>query len=225
MLKDFQRTIGRASGVLPNVDSNFEQACLWIMTEAFKRMKREKRYDLTWKETRFSACLLGYMQKIRQQNDIRLRIDPESHLYRGEILKGIEDPDTASRIDIKISGGWVKEDVYYGIEGKILVEKDWRTRDASYLRRRYVATGTDNFVTGQYSDKMDRGCMAGYVVQGSASEIASKINNLLIRDGRNKEKMMNRHSINGCSDCYQSKHLRTTDNEGIELHHIFLTFV
>lgn len=225
MLKDFQRAIGRASEVLPNVDSNFEQACLWIMTEAFKGMKEEKRYDLTWKETRFSACLVGYMQKIRQQNDIRLRIDPESHLYRGEILKGIEDPDTASRIDIKISGGWVKEDVYYGIEGKILVEKDWRTRDASFLRRRYIATGIDNFVTGQYSDKMDRGCMVGYVVQGSASEIASEINNLLILDRRNKEKMLNRHSINGCSDCYQSKHIRTTDNKEIELRHIFLTFV
>ena len=225
MLKDFQNTIGRASDVLPNVDSNFEQACLWIMTEAFKRMKQEKCYDLTWKETRFSACLIGYMQKIRQQNDIRLKIDPESHLYREEMLKGIEDPDTAPRIDIKISGGWVKEDVYYGIEAKILVEKDWRTRDASYLRRRYIATGIDNFVNGQYSDKMDRGCIAGYVVQGSAAKVALTINKLLIRDGRNKEKLMNPHSINGCSDCCQSKHIRTTDNEEIELHHIFLTFV
>ena len=225
MLKDFQRTIGRASGVLPNVDSNFEQACLWIMTEAFKRMKQEKRYDLTWKETCFSACLVGHMREIRQQEDIALRIDPESHLYLETICKGTEDPDTAPRIDIKISGGWVHEDEYYGVEAKILVGKDWRTRDASYLRRRYIATGIDNFVNGQYSDKMDRGCIAGYVVQGSASEIASKINNLLIHDRRDKEKMMNRHSINGCLDCYQSNHIRTTDNEEIELHHIFLTFV
>lgn len=225
MLKDFQRAIGRASEVLPKVNSDFEQACLWIMTEAFKRMKQEKRYDLTWKEPRFSACLIGYMQKIRQQNDIRLKIDPESHLYREGMLKGTEDPDTAPRIDIKISGGWVHEDVYYGIEGKILVENDWRTRDASRLHSRYIATGIDKFVNGRYSDKMDRGCMAGYVVQGSASEIASEINNLLIRDARNKEKMINPHSINGCSDCYQSKHIRTTDNEEIELHHIFLTFV
>ena len=195
------------------------------MTEAFKRMKQEKRYELTWEETRFSACLVGYMQKIRHEEDMALRIDPESHLYREEMLKGTEDPDTAPRIDIKISGGWVHEDEYYGIEGKILVEKDWRTRDDSYLRRRYIATGIDNFVNGRYSDKIGLGCMVGYVVQGSASEIASKINNLLIRDGRNKEKLMNPHSINGCSDCCQSKHIRTTDNKQIELHHIFLTFV
>ena len=225
MLMDFQNTIGRASDVLPNADSDFEQACLWIMTEAFKRMKREERYDITWKETCFSACLVGYMQKIRHEKDIRLRIDPESHLYREEMLKGTEDPDTAPRIDIKISGGWVHEEVYYGMEGKVLVEDNWRKRDASYLRHRYIATGIDNFVNGRYSDKMGMGCMVGYVVQGSASEIASKINNLLIRDGRNKEKMMNPHSINGCSDCCQSKHTRTTDNTEIELHHVFLTFV
>ena len=225
MLMDFQNTIGRASDVLPNVDYDFKQACLWIMTEAFKRMKREKRYELTWKETRFSACLVGYMRKIRHEKDIRLRIDPESHLYREEMLNCTEDPDTAPRIDIKISGGWVREDVYYGIEGKVLVENNWITRNASYLRRRYIATGIDNFVNGRYSDKMDMGCMVGYVVQGRASGIASKINNLLARDGRNKEKMMNPHSINGCSDCCQSKHTRTTDNTEIELHHVFLTFV
>jgi hypothetical protein len=225
MLMDFQNTIGRASDVLPNVDSNFEQACLWIITEAFKRMKREKRYDLTWKETYFSACLVGYMQKIRHEKDIRLRIDPESHLYREEMLNCTEDPDTAPRIDIKISGGWVREDVYYGIEGKVLVENNWITRNASYLCRRYIATVIDNFVNGRYSDKMGIGCMVGYVVQGNASEIALKINKLLIRYGRNKEKMMNPHSINGCSDCCQSKHTRTTDNTEIELHHVFLTFV
>ena len=224
MLMDFQNTIGRASDVIPNVDSNFEQACLWIMTEAFKQMKREKRYDLTWKETCFSACLVGYMQKIRHEKDIRLRIDPESHLYRKEMLNCTEDPDTAPRIDIKISGGWVREDVYYGIEGKVLVENNWRTRDASYLRRRYIATGIDNFVNGRYSDKMDIGCMVGYVVQGSASEIVSKINNLLIRDGRNKENIM-LHAIDGCSNCYLSKHIRTTDYKEIELRHIFSTFV
>lgn len=221
---DFQNTIGRASDVLPDVNSNFERACLWIMMEAFKRMRREKRYDLTWKETRFSACLVGYMRKIRHEKDIRLRIDPEIHLYREEMLKGTEDPDTAPRIDIKISGGWVREDVYYGIEGKILVENNWRTRDASYLRRRYISTGIDNFVNGRYSDKMNIGCIVGYVVQGSASEIASKINNLLIRHGRNKENIMF-NAIDGCSDCYLSKHIRTTDYNEIELRHVFLSFV
>ncbi len=41
MLRDIQSTLGRASDVLPNVDSYFELACLWVMIEAFKQMKKE----------------------------------------------------------------------------------------------------------------------------------------------------------------------------------------
>lgn len=224
MLRDFRSTVGRASDVLPEIDSSFEQKCLWTIIEAFKLMKKEKRYDLTWKETRFSACLVGYMRKIRDQKCEILRIDPESCLYREEVLRGMEDPDTSPIIDFKISGGWVQEDVYYGIEGKILVENDWGTRRANHLNRRYIDTGIDNFVNGRYSNKASRGCIAGYVVQGCSPEIVLKINNLLVYEGRNKENIEKALPINGFSDCFRSRHTRNTDNKQMELHHIYLTF-
>jgi hypothetical protein len=223
-LSDFHSSIGRASQTLPNVDADFEQACLWVLTEAFKLMRREKPYDLEWKETRFSAHLIGYMQKIRDREDLGLRIDPEGYLYRKEILEGLEDPDTAPRIDIKISGGWVYEDIYYGIEGKILVEKNWRTRREYDLRARYIDTGIDNFVRGRYSPGVSRGCVVGYVVYGSAPKIAFKINDLLIYRERKSECLTSHHVINGCPDCYQSAHTRTTDKKRIGLYHIHLTF-
>lgn len=224
MLSHLRSKIGRASDVLANVDSDFEQACLFIVTKAFKKMKQERHYALTWKETRISAHLIGYMRKIRDYVDIRLRIDPECHLYRKEILEGKEDPDTAPRIDIKISGNWVQEDVYYGIEGKIVVEQDWKTRNNYKLRSRYIETGIDNFVTGRYSPGMLRGCVLGYIVQGTASEIVLKINKLLAHRGREKELLKNRHCINDCPDCYQSKHMRYTDKKSIKLYHVLLTF-
>lgn len=223
-LNDFRNSMGRASQTLPNVDADFEQACLWLLTEAFKLMKQDALYDLSWKETRFSAHLVGYMQKIRKHEDLRLRIDPESYLYRKEILESLEDPDAAPRIDIKISGGWVYEDIYYGIEGKILVETDWRTRRASNLRARYIDTGIDNFVNGRYSPEVPRGCVVGYVVQGTAFNIGQKINDLLIYRGRNDERLENRHAINTCPNCYRSMHTRVTDKKKLELCHIHLTF-
>jgi len=223
-LSDFRNSIGRASQTLPNVDANFEQACLWLLTEAFKQMRQDAIYDLSWKETRFSAHLVGYMQRIRKQEDLRLRIDPESYLYRKEILEGLEDPDAAPRIDIRISGGWVSEDIYYGIEGKILVETDWETRREYDLRARYIDTGIDNFVNGRYSPEVPRGCVVGYVVHGVAFNIGQKINDLLIHRGRESECMANRHSLNDCPDCYQSTHTRNTDKKKIELHHVHLTF-
>lgn len=223
-LSDFRSSIGRASQTLPNIDMAFEQACLWILTEAFRVMKREGFYVLDWKETRFSAHLIGYMRKIRDHKDLGLRIDPEGYLYRQEILEGLEDPDTAPRIDIKISGAWVNEDIYYGIEGKILVETDWQTRREHNLRARYIETGIDNFVTGRYSPEVPRGCVVGYVVHGVANRIAQRINGLLTHRARDDELLTNHHTINGCPDCYQSVHVRTADNRRLELHHVLLTF-
>ena len=224
MLSDLRSRIGRATEVIPHVDSIFEQACLFVVTEAFKDMKQERHYNLTWKETRLSAHLIGYMQKVRDRESCPLRIDPECHLYGKEILEGKEDPDTAPRIDIKISGGWVQEDIYYGMEAKVLVEKDWGTRDNNKLRARYIDTGIDNFVSGRYSPDIPRGCVLGYVVQGMPSEIALKINRLLAHRGRKKEHIADRHSINGCPDCYRSRHIRATDKQSIELYHVLLTF-
>jgi hypothetical protein len=223
-LSDFRNSIGRASQTLPNVDADFEQACLWLLTEAFKHMKQDALYDLSWKETRFSARLVGYMQKIRKQEDLRLQIDLESYLYRKEILEGLEDPDTAPRIDIKISGSWVYEDIYYGIEGKILIQIDWQTRREYDLRARYIDTGIDNFVNGKYSPDVSRGCVVGYVVQGIAFNIRQKINDLLIHRQRNNETLENRHTINSCLDCYRSEHTRITDKKKLELYHVHLTF-
>jgi hypothetical protein len=224
VLGDFQSSIGRVSQTIPNIDNDFEQACLWVLTESFKQMKQERLYELTWKETRYSAHLIGYMRKIRDRADLQLRIDPESYLYRKEILEGLTDPDTAPRIDIKISGAWVQEDIYYGIEGKILVEKDWKTRREYDLRARYIETGIDNFVSGRYSPEVSRGCVVGYVVFGSAFKVYRRLNNLLTHRGRKNEILKNRHSVNGCSDCYKSSHIRTIDNEKIELYHLLLTF-
>lgn len=223
-LSDFHSSIGRASQTLPNIDADFEQLCLWLLTEAFRHMKQENHYELSWGETRISAVLVGYMQRIKNQEGYNLRIDPESHLYREEILNGVVDPDTAPRIDIKISGAWVYEDIYYGIEAKILVETDWQTRREYDLRARYIDTGIDNFVNGRYSPKIPRGCVVGYVVHGVAFNIGQKINHLLIHRSRESECMANRHSLNDCPDCYQSMHTRNTDKKKIELHHVHLTF-
>lgn len=220
MLRDYQPIIGH----FQKFDAAFEKACIWILTEAFKTMKEEGKYDLSWKEPRFSAVLIGQMRKIKNRKNWPLGIEPESHLYTEEMLEGAFDPDTAPRIDIKCLGGWRREEVYYGIEAKIVVEQNWEKRNANGLCERYIKTGIDNFVKGRYSDKLPRGCITGYVIQGIAQNIALNINNLLQIRGRHGEIMENHHVFNDCSDCYQSGHTRITDHQAIGLHHVFLTF-
>ena len=222
MLSEYRRKYGRASDVLPGVGDTFERICLFVVTEGYKRMKHDNNYNLSWKETRFSAHLIGYMRKVRQDKDLHLIIDPENHLYGKEVLEGEGDPDTAPRIDIRIMGGWVNEDIYYAVEGKILVEDNWGTRNNHDLRARYIDTGIDNFVSGQYSPEIPRGCILGYVVQGSPENIVMKINGLLEHRGRDTGKLGNRQCINGYPDCYMSEHTRTLDEENIRLQHLIL---
>jgi len=222
-LSDFRTSIGSTIQVMPNIDESFEAACLSLFTEAFKTMKHAAIYDLTWKETRFSAHLVGYMRKHRSERDLSLRVDPEGYLYRAEILKGLADPDAAPRIDIKISGAWVHEDIYYGIESKILTETDWETRRASHLRSEYIG-GFDRFVSGRYAPQVFRGCMAGYVVHGSTYQIGQQINSLLSKRSRGSECLTNHHSVNDCPDCYHSRHIRTSDQKEIRLSHVHLSF-
>ena len=224
MLDEFRKTHGRASDVVPNVDESFIAACLFVLTEAFRRMKDGGRYEASWKETRFSAVLIGHMDHVQNAQDLPIRIDPECYQYSQDVLQGQADPDAAPRIDIKMSGGWTDRNVYYGVEGKVLVEKDWGTRRAAPLRSRYIDTGIDNFVSRRYSLVVPAGCVVGYVVQGKPSVVASQINRLLEKRQRTSEALLSRHEINGCFDCYESEHIRQTDAKKLKLRHVLLPF-
>lgn len=223
-LTEYQNAIGRASDVLPRIGDDFISACLYIFIDAYRRMINESNFNLNDKETKFSAILIGYMRKIRDEENIALRIDPENALYNEEILEGDLDPDRAPIIDIRISGGWVKEDVYFAIEAKILVETKWNNREAIKLHKRYIDTGIDNFVNGRYASLMNKGCIAGYVIQGSIPNIVTKINEILISSNRNSEIITNLHSINGYDFFYESRHQKRSNNEFILIKHIFLNY-
>ena len=216
MLNEHFSKLGEVNGTFPSVNECFIKACLAIVTTAYKKMKAEKRFDLKNDEPQLTAILIGHMIEVRNENpNCALRISPEQPEYDEKILRGIKHPKTAPIIDIKIFGAWVEEDQYYGLEAKILVEKKWETRRPSYLHKRYIETGIDNFVKGNYSRKMNTGCIVGYVIQGNTSNIVSKINFRLINSSRTSEQLVGIHSINSCEYCYNSQHMRKTDKKNI----------
>ena len=225
MLHDLRNSVGRASRVPAIVDDAFEKGCLWLIIESFKRLKNTCNFNLIeWHEPFYSALMIAEMEKIRDEVDIAFQIDPECYQHYIEIIEKGLNPNKAPGIDIRIKGGWVQRDIHYAVEAKILVENDWRTRRSSYLCGRYINTGIDNFVEGRYSPIIPKGCLVGYVIQGSALNIKNKINALMILRERENEKLSNRHIINGCQDCFHSKHIRESDGKKLMLRHIFLTF-
>lgn len=224
MIKDLIEAYGNIEYTLPNIDDNFENLCLWLFIESYKIMFSQGDFDENWKETKFSAKLIGYMRRIRDENLLALRIDPEGYLYTEAILYGDDDADTSPRIDIKISGNWSHEDYYYAIEAKILIENNWNKKEHTYLKKRYIETGIDNYVEGRYSEKVNKGCLCGYILEGNVNNIVTDINSILTVNERTTEILVRIPQINVCKDCFQSKHIRSTDDSEINLKHIFLIY-
>lgn len=211
--------MGNASSIIPNISQDFEALCIWIITKAYKKMKSGKDYDRIWKETKFTAVLYKYMRYVRTKHDKKIIIVYEGHLLDDEEYI-YNDPDEAPRIDLKLSGNWYEEEVYYGIESKILVQSNWGSRKHSYLKNRYINTGIDNYKSGKYASKVRRSCIAGYILQGSSSKTVEDINTILKKKQRHSE-CLKKYSTQPL--VYRSEHVRQ-NNLTIELKHIILCF-
>ena len=89
---------------------------------------------------------------------------------------------------------------------------------AAKLKRRYISTGIENFVTKRYP----KGCLAGYVLNSKTIDCVNGINKLLIKDGREKETLVNFIILDNYSNSYYSTH--NQEIETIEIKHLFLEF-
>ena len=200
------------------ISSGFENMVVSVLISSYYDMISAGNYERDWHEVRFSAALIGYMQKTRDKKKLDLLIDPEQYLYNDDILNGINDPSKAPRIDIRTHQNWMKEDVFYPIEGKVLVEKNWKTRNASSLRKRYISTGIENFTNGKYGAK---GVIAGFVVEGNPKAIVKQINELMQTQGYSPGCCMLNAPFNGYDNHYKSIH---NCKCYVELRHILFDF-
>jgi len=223
-LRSLRDSVGRASLVDNFIGESFEKGCISLLTRAYNRFTSSHNYQRTWHENMFTAHLVIHMEQICEEEDVNLLIDPECYQYFQEVLNGTTNPDQASRIDVRLKGGWRQRDIYYGIEAKILVENNWETRRASPLRTRYIKTGINNFIDGNYSPVVPKGCLVGYVVEGNPSNIQQAINQWLFQSHRSNEVLKHQHEVEGCQHCFLSKHIRVTDQKSIRLYHVLLPF-
>jgi len=155
-----------------------ENKCIHLLVEAYNQSIRDKLIQLDWQENDITKQLSEYIENnpIKTKSPF-LIIEVEHNLPKVSAKKIKGFASKSLRIDLCFKT--LKSEKEYNIffEAKNLKEKDYA------LKRRYIDTGIDNFVTEKYPF----GFLVGYLLEGTVSLTIEGINNLLKKDNREKE--------------------------------------
>lgn len=207
----------------------FEKKCMKVLIKAYHNVIEDNKYDVDWKEEKFSAHIFSYMEKLDLTSKHKLHINIEYNLLDINKLPIEENsPKKLPRIDISLASWEVIKDekVKYFFEAKNLYENDYKKKKASQYINRYIDAGIENFRTGRYFN----GSLVGYVLEGNIDRIIDKLNIQLTKDRKNKNKATNhlsafeqKNPIKNFNYYCETKHLTPLGNR-ITIQHIFLDF-
>jgi len=181
----------------------FELKCFRLIIESYETSLTEKVIQLYWNENDISSELHRHIKG----NPIRLKWKVSTNV-EADIPKDIPKEkgfsDKFPRIDFRLTTFISTYEYEYFFEAKNLKQND------SALKRRYINTGIDNFVSKKY----ENGSLIGYLLEGKTNETVKGINFLLEKDKRNTEilkpesnKLLKTYFESNHSDIGTLKHL------------------
>lgn len=172
----------------------FEQKCCRLIIEAYQTSLTEKVIKLDWNENDISSELHRHIK----ENPLRLKWKVSTNV-EADIPKDIPKvkgfSDKFPRIDFRLTSFISTYEYEYFFEAKNLKQND------SALKRRYIKTGIDNFVSRKY----ENGSLIGYLLEGKTDETIKGINSFLEKDKRDTE-ILNLKSEKLLKSIYQSNH-------------------
>ncbi len=183
----------------------FEQKCFRLITGAYQTSLTEKVIQLDWNENDISYELHRHIK----ENPLRIKWKVSTHVEANtpkNIPKVKGFANKFPRIDFRLTSFLSIYEYEYFFEAKNLKQND------SALKRRYINTGIDNFVSQKYTN----GSLIGYLLKGKTDETVKGINSLLEKDERNTEILILR-SNKLLKTYFESNH----SNIGILKHLIF----
>lgn len=204
--------------------NKFEGNCISLLLEAYQSLLNSGRTMNEESENNITAQLVGFIKSNPKRNNFEISVERESYLDGEEIYDGTKDANESLRIDVKYTVWNSNSEYTYHIEAKNIAENNWRKVsnntiiDANKLRKRYVSSGIENFITGKYP----KGCLVGYVLEGHTPNIVNKVNLLLLSENRAKESLKNSTDHDIDDMFYISNHERSSH---LLLKHYFLNFV
>lgn len=173
----------------------FEQRCFQLIIEAYQTSLTEKIIRLDWNENDISSEIHKHIKANPLRLEWKVSTNVEAHLPDERLPKIKGFADKFPRIDFRLTSFFSTYEFEYFFEAKNLKQND------SALKRRYIETGIDNFVSGKYKN----GSLLGYSLQGKTSETVKGINSLLNKDKR-KSETLNLKPNQLLKTTYESKH-------------------
>lgn len=172
----------------------FEQRCFRLIIEAYQLSLNERVIQLDWDENDISSELHQHTKKSSLRKKWKVSTNVESHVPK-DITKVKGFSAKFPRIDFRLTSFISTYEYEYFFEAKNLKQND------SALKRRYINTGIDNFVSGKYVN----GSLIGYLLEGKTDETVKGINSLLGNDKRQNE-ILNFKSNKLFNSYYESYH-------------------
>lgn len=161
--------------------SAFEQKCYRLIIEAYQTSLTEQVIQLDWNENDISSELHRYIKENPLRQKWKVSTNVEAYIPK-DIPKVKGFSDKFPRIDFRLTSFMPIEYEYF-FEAKNLKQND---KVGYALKRRYIDTGIDNFVSKKY----ENGSMLGYLLEGNTDETIIGINSLLKKDKRNTETLI-----------------------------------
>ena len=159
----------------------FEQKCYHLIIDAYQKSLTEKIIQLDWNENDISSELHRHIKENPLRKKWKFLTQVEAHLPTDtNSEKGFADK--FPRIDFKLATFYKDDDCEYFFEAKNLKQND------SSLKRRYIKTGIDSFVSKKY----ENGSLIGYLLEGRTNETIVGINSLLEKDKRDTETLIHK---------------------------------
>jgi len=183
----------------------FENRCYQLINDAYLISLPQKAIKLDWNENDISSELHEHIKENPLRHKWKVSTNVESYIPKSiPKVKGFADK--FPRIDFRLTTFTSTFEYEYFFEAKNLKQTD------SALKRRYIETGINNFVSKKYTN----GSIIGYLLEGKIDKTIKGINSLLKKDKRNTETLeFKSHKF--LKAYYESNH----SNIGILKHLIF----
>lgn len=211
--------------LISEFENCFQNNCLVLIGEAYNWLYENGNVTIDWDEETISANIFTFIDESAKAISYNISISDECRLYNRDILQNKKKAKAAPRIDLKLATNWIegRKRLCLYIEAKNLIENNCNKAsrkskiDAVRVRSRYIATGIDNFLSGEYPQN---GLMLAYVLEGTADKIIDHLNITLANSSRQSEILTEvQVDVPHLENSYVSQH----DN-GFLISHYFLNF-